>query len=287
MGFLFCPGIIKHLSMKFFLAATSAANLPSEPMPALPLKDQVGIGRIVGGEEASDGEFPWQVSLRSIGALGATHFCGGSIINENWILTAAHCCAGQIPATMHVVAGGIKLNNFENEEENRNLDAIIGHPDYSAATISNDACLLKMKEPFEWTEFIQPIALPAPMQDTAGGSMATVTGWGTTSEGGLGLPNVLHKVTLPVVSDEDCNAAYGAAGYAVEDSMICAGLAEGGKDSCQGDSGGPFFSNESPETRELLGVVSWGIGCGRAGYPGVYTEVSYFVEWITETMATY
>merc|ERR1711971_458220 len=61
----------------------------------------------------------------------------------------------------------------------------------------------------------------------------------------------------------------------------------GGKDSCQGDSGGPFFSNESPETRELLGVVSWGIGCGRAGYPGVYTEVSYFVEWITETMATY
>jgi len=75
--------------------------------------------------------------------------------------------------------------------------------------------------------------------------------------------------------------------YGVDDSMICAGLPEGGKDSCQGDSGGPFFSNESPETRELLGIVSWGIGCGRAGYPGVYTEVSYFVEWITETMATY
>merc|ERR1712035_202570 len=92
----------------------------------LPLSQQVGQGRIVGGEEAADGEFPWQVSLRSIGALGATHFCGGSIINENWILTAAHCCAGQIPATMHVVAGGIKLNNFENEEENRNLEHIIG-----------------------------------------------------------------------------------------------------------------------------------------------------------------
>jgi len=278
------------VTMGLLLLAVIGSALAAQelqPIPALPLSQQRGQGRIVGGEEASDGEFPFQVSLRSVGAVGLTHFCGGSIIDENWVLTAAHCCAGQIPATMHVVAGGIKLNNFENEEEPRNLDAIIGHPDYSAATISNDACLLKMKEPFEWTEFVQPIALPAVMQDTAAGSMVTVTGWGTTSEGALGLPNVLHKVSVPVVSDEDCNASYGASGYAVADSMICAGLPEGGKDSCQGDSGGPFFSNESPETRELLGIVSWGIGCARAGYPGVYTEVSHFVEWITETMATH
>merc|ERR1712227_456443 len=227
------------VTMGLLLLAVIGSALAAQelqPIPALPLSQQRGQGRIVGGEEASDEEFPFQVSLRSVGAVGLTHFCGGSIIDENWVLTAAHCCAGQIPATMHVVAGGIKLNNFENEEEPRNLDAIIGHPDYSAATISNDACLLKMKEPFEWTEFVQPIALPAVMQDTAAGSM----------------------VTVPVVSDEDCNASYGASGYAVADSMICVGLPEGGKDSCQGDSGGPFFSNESPETRELLGIVSWG-----------------------------
>merc|ERR1711915_322052 len=244
MGFLISPRISTEGRMKLSLvsslvfASASAANIPSKPLPALPLKDQVGVGRIVGGEEASDGEFPWQVSLRSIGALGATHFCGGSIINENWILTAAHCCAGQIPATMHVVAGGIKLNNFENEEENRNLDHIIGHPNYAASTITNDACLLKLKEPLEWTEFVQPIALPAAGQDTPAGTECTVTGWGT--------------------------------------------LNEGGKDSCQGDSGGPMVCGE-----ELVGIVSWGIGCGRKGYPGVYTEVSYFMDWITETMATY
>jgi len=274
--------------MKFFLvaslafAATSAANLPSQPLPALPLKDQIGVGRIVGGEEAADGEFPWQVSLRSIGALGATHFCGGSIIDKDWVLTAAHCCAGQVPASMHVVAGGIKLNNFENEEEPRNIDHIISHPNYSASTITNDACMLKLKESLEWTEFVKPIALPAAGQETPAGTECIVTGWGTLSEGAFGLPNVLHKVTVPVVSDEDCNGAYSANGYTVADSMICAGEEEGGKDSCQGDSGGPFVCGE-----ELVGIVSWGIGCARKGYPGVYTQNSYFMDWIMETMATY
>merc|ERR1711989_70494 len=124
---------------------------------------------------------------------------------------------------------------------------------------------------------IQPIPLPAPMQDTAAGSMVTVTGWGTTSEGALGLPNVLHKVDVPVVSDEECNAAYGAAGYAAADSMICAGLPEGGKDSCQGDSGGPFICGEAG-SEQSIGIVSWGVGCARPGYPGVYTQTSYFVD---------
>jgi len=263
-----------------------AAQVP-RPLPALPLAAQKGQGRIVGGEVAEDGEFPFQVSLRSIGAIGATHFCGGAIVAESWVVTAGHCCAGQIPATMHVVAGGIKLNNFENEEEPRAVAEIIGHPDYDHSTITNDACLLRMKDPFEWTDYVQPIALPAPMQDTEEGTLVTVTGWGTTNEGGLLLPNVLHKVAVPVVGDIACKEYYSAGGYSVADSMICAGLPEGGKDSCQGDSGGPFFSNESPDSRELLGIVSWGIGCGRPNYPGVYTEVSYFVDWITETMASY
>merc|ERR1711915_576237 len=124
------------------------------------LPKQKGIGRIVGGEEAADGEFPWQVSLRQIGAIGATHFCGGSVLNENWVVTAAHCCAGQTPLFMHVVAGGIKLNTGEGEEERRDIEKIIGHPDYSSQDLTNDICLLKLEKPLEWTEFVQPIALP-------------------------------------------------------------------------------------------------------------------------------
>merc|ERR1712168_661199 len=242
------------VTMGLLLLAVIGSALAAQelqPIPALPLSQQRGQGRIVGGDVANDGEFPFQVSLRLVGAIGLTHFCGGSIIDENWVLTAAHCCAGQIPAT-----------------------------------ITNDACLLKLKESLEWTDFVKPIALPAAGQDTPAGTECTVTGWGTLNEGGFGLPNVLHKVTVPVVSDEDCNESYSGNGYSVADSMICAGLPEGGKDSCQGDSGGPFIAGETG-SEELIGIVSWGIGCARKGYPGVYTEVSYFVDWIMETMASY
>merc|ERR1712013_381709 len=269
MGFLCSPGILEQVRMRCLLltslavAATSAANIPSQPLPGLPLPEQVGIGRIVGGEEAADGEFPWQVSLRTIGAIGSTHFCGGSIIDKDWILTAAHCCAGQIPATMHVVAGGIKLNNFENEEEPRNVDQ------YRSSQLClrhhHQRCLPAQAEGVLGVDIlVKPIALPAAGQDTPAGT----------------------ECTVPVVSDEDCNESYSGNGYSVADSMICAGLPDGGKDSCQGDSGGPFIAGESG-SEELIGIVSWGIGCARKGYPGVYTEVSYFVDWIMETMASY
>jgi len=234
-------------------------------------------GRIVGGSDAEPGEFPWQVSLRSLNHLPITHFCGGSVIAENWVVTAGHCCAGQSPLTMHVTAGDTHSGLLNDEgEQFVNIEKVIQHEDYDAQTISNDICLLKLATALEWTDYVAPI--PLQYNETEAGTVCTVTGWGTTHEGGLMLPSQLQKVDVPVVSDEECRVAYGDQ---VQDSMICAGLKEGGKDSCQGDSGGPFFCDGL-----LTGVVSWGRGCARPDYPGVYTQVSYFTQWIENTMAT-
>lgn len=260
------------------------ALVSSRFRPVLPLKDQIGIGRIVGGEVAEMNEFPWQVSLRSLGAVGATHFCGGSIIDANWVVTAAHCCSGQSSLTMHVVAGGIELNTNEGVEQRADVDEIIMHPDYSSSRLTNDICLLKLSQSLEWTDAVKPTTLPEQNEETDEGTDVIVTGWGTLSSGAISLPNKLHKVTVPVISDENCGQDYAESGYDIADSMICAGLPQGGKDSCQGDSGGPFIH---AETKTLLGIVSWGIGCAEPGYPGVYTQVSYYVDWISQSMAKY
>merc|ERR1711976_401133 len=132
------------------------------------------------------------------------------------------------------------------------------------------------------TEWVKPIGLPEKMEETPAGTECIVTGWGATYEGQLFLPDDLQKVSIPVVGDEECDQAYDP-NYDVAESMICAGvLGDGGKDSCQGDSGGPFID---ANRTKLLGIVSWGIGCAREEYPGVYTQVSYFVDWLEEKMA--
>ena len=123
---------------------------------------------------------------------------------------------------------------------------------------------------------IGAIDIPPSMNEYAEGTTCTVSGWGTTSEGGS-LARNLMKVDVPVVSDDNCRDAYGQ--NDIPDSMICAGLDQGGKDSCQGDSGGPFMCGSG-----LDGIVSWGYGCAQAGFPGVYTQTSYFVDWINANM---
>ena len=154
--------------VKYFLAS----NVSS---PQIFSHVQVGRGRIVGGEEAADGEFPWQVSLRQVAGLGATHFCGGSVIDKDWVLTAAHCCAGQTPLFMHVVAGGIERNHYEDEEQTRNIAKIIKHPNYDASTITNDICLLHLSESLDWTDWVKPVSLPQQDQMTEAGTMCTVS----------------------------------------------------------------------------------------------------------------
>jgi len=234
-----------------------------------------GGGRIVGGEDATYGEFPHQIALLR-GGVGGSLMCGGSLVAENWVVTAGHCCDGQHANRLAVSVGSHHLNKEDPDQEDIPVQHIYLHHDYDSWTITNDICLLKLKHAATLGDHVALIDFPAANEEYDAGTLCTVSGWGTTSEGGH-LAKILQKVEVPVVSDEDCRASYGESDIA--DSMICAGLDQGGKDSCQGDSGGPFMCGS-----ELTGVVSWGYGCAEAGYPGVYTQTSYFIDWLNSNM---
>lgn len=224
--------------------------------------------KIVGGDEVEPHSIPMQVSLQYKGI--DFHFCGAAVGTENFIITAAHCCDGQNAKELHVVAGDHNIKKDEGTEQVRNVKTITIHPDYNSRTIRNDICLLELDEPLTINENVAGATLPEQDQEWEEGSTATVSGWGTLSSGGSS-PDTLHAVDVPIVSDDVCKDAYGRT--AIFASMICAG--EEGKDSCQGDSGGPMTCDGLH-----CGIVSWGRGCALAGYPGVYTQTSYFVDFI-------
>ena len=177
---------------------------------------------------------------------------------------------------------GVRVGNhhlYEDDPDQADIavKTVMLHEQYDSWTITNDICLLELDGMADFgSSVIDSIRLPSDGAEYDAGTTCTVSGWGTTSEGGS-LAKVLMKVDVPVVSDDDCRGSYGQSEIA--DSMICAGLDAGGKDSCQGDSGGPFMCGS-----QLSGVVSWGYGCAEAGYPGVYTQTSYFISWLNSHM---
>jgi len=255
-------------------------NVNPMQMSMKPFRKPVGVlnngmgGKIVGGSNAKRGEFPWQVSWRQFGS----HSCGGSILNENWVLSAGHCCEG-ILGSGDVVAGGVDIYLPEGVEQHKSITKF-KNPDYDSATINNDVCLLKVDSPFEFNDEIGPVPVDTNMEWAADATF-TVSGWGTKSEGGL-VSEKLQKVNVPHVMPEQCQSNYASSGYDITDGMICAG--EAGKDSCQGDSGGPLVA-QTENGPVLVGVVSWGIGCARDGYPGVYARVAKYADWIATTIS--
>lgn len=241
--------------------------------------------KIVNGVDAADGAYPWQVSLTVswIADPGRAHFCGGSIYNERWIVTAAHCLVRLRPEDVVVASG---TNRLQQGVHRTNAVRLVVHKNYVAQTNDNDVALIELFEPLPIGPKTKPVALLDAAQEgqilTSGHSLM-VTGWGATTEGGV-VVRQLQQVTVPFVTREICNDPLSYNGR-VTANMICAGKAEGGVDSCQGDSGGPLVDDPTAATPKLAGVVSWGDGCARPGKYGIYTRVANYTSWIAQCTA--
>merc|ERR1711970_96574 len=199
--------------------------------------------KIVGGYECEAHSQPHQVSLNS-----GYHFCGGSLVNENWVVSAAHCCKSRVQLRL----GEHHIEVNEGTEQWISSSRVIRHPNYSSYNIDNDIMLIKLSKPATLNQYVQPVALPTSCAPA--GTMCKVSGWGNTMSY-WDDSDKLQCLDIPILSEKDCDNAYPGM---ITDAMFCAGYLEGGKDSCQGDSGGPVVCNG-----ELQGVVSWGYGCAK------------------------
>lgn len=214
--------------------------------------------RIVGGSSTSTDEHPWVVALTD---AAGTPYCGGALVGPGKVITAAHCVAGRLPGTVQVVAGRTDMRSDEGV-----VSRVLGiwvHPEYRDPMQGDDVAVLTLDR--------QPAYRAVPVSSDRGayppGAPATVLGWGYTAEGGPSSP-VLQQADVPLWADQDCSATYPQYDPS---AMVCAGQPEGGRDACYGDSGGPLVAGGA-----LIGVTSWGTGCGRPGLPGVYTRISSY-----------
>ncbi|XP_059620337.1 trypsin-1-like [Phlebotomus argentipes] len=274
-------------------------------VPTLPLSS-VGSGRIVGGVDALPGEFPQICSLQWVLLTASTHMCGEakwslvasctrtptnnkntyslSIINNNWVLTAAHCLT-ESPniGRLEVLCGKLNLAITEPNQARVGIANQVIHDEWVAGGVGPyDIALIRLSAPLIYNPWIQPVTLPTPGTHPTGA--ATIIGWGNTATGQIpNNPDILQKAPVPIIAYAQCRAALEAlnAGHVFSDDKICTGPLTGGISACSGDSGSPVLQGNTQ-----VGIVSWGfIPCGGAGAPSVHMRVSHFIGWINTIIA--
>lgn len=237
-----------------------------------------GPARIVNGQETDVNEWPWQAAIRNHQLKSL--FCGGVLIAEQWVVTAAHCAVQYPQELLEVTLGDHNRDTTKTTQYTvkSSVEQLIVHPKYDVNTVDNDIALLKLSETVEYSNGVQPVCLPCSATPAAlQGQNGTVTGWGTTSSGG-DTSDVLQEVELPLLSTTECQSYLGDT---VTNNMMCTYLH--GKDACQGDSGGPLVWEGQEAQYQLIGIVSWGYGCAGKDIPGVYAKVSNYIAWIEGT----
>ncbi|XP_012147372.1 clotting factor B isoform X2 [Megachile rotundata] len=243
-----------------------------------------GKYRVVGGEEALPGRWPWMAAIFLHGSKRTEFWCGGSLIGSRYILTAAHCTRDHRQRPFAARQFTVRLGDIDLERDDEPsapetymVKKIHAHPKFSRVGFYNDIAVLELTRPVRKSPYVIPICLPQSRyrNERFAGARPTVVGWGTTYYGGKE-STVQRQAVLPVWRNEDCNAAYF---QPITSNFLCAGYSQGGKDACQGDSGGPLMLRADGRWIQI-GIVSFGNKCGEPGYPGVYTRVTEYIDWI-------
>ncbi|XP_072312156.1 serine protease 33 [Eucyclogobius newberryi] len=245
----------------------------------------VAGNRIVGGADATAGEWPWQVDIQKSSA----HVCGGSLIAKDWVLSAAHCFPNPSDLSSYIIyVGRYQLNGYNPDQSSHKVSRIVIPDGYVEPHSGLDVALVQLSTPVTWSDYIHPVCLPAPGTLFPSGMVCHVTGWGNVRDN-VPLPGVgtLQEVQVPILSENSCQQMYNLNQDEKIDilyDMICAGYQEGGKDSCQGDSGGPLVCQMVNGTWVQAGVVSFGLGCAHRNQPGVYSRLTSYSSFIRNTV---
>ncbi|KAG1943107.1 chymotrypsin-like protease CTRL-1 [Pimephales promelas] len=255
------------LSCLAFIGTAYGCGVPAIP-PVI-----TGYARIVNGEEAVRHSWPWQVSLQDSTGF---HFCGGSLINELWVVTAAHC---NVRTSHRVVLGEHDRSSNAEAIQTMTVDMVFKHPNYNSFTINNDILLIKLASPAQINTHVSPVCLAETTDDFPGGMKCVTSGWGLTRYNAADTPPLLQQAALPLLTNDDCKRYWGTN---ITDLMICAGAS--GASSCMGDSGGPLVC-EKNGVWTLVGIVSWGSSTCSTSTPAVYARVTKLRAWVDQTIA--
>uniref|UniRef100_A0A452SYG8 tryptase n=1 Tax=Ursus maritimus TaxID=29073 RepID=A0A452SYG8_URSMA len=254
-------------------SATWAPGWPRLGFPAVQVRAPPACGkpqqlnRIVGGEDSTDAEWPWVVSIQKNG----THHCAGTLLTSRWVVTAAHCFKGY-PSQFSVLLGAWQLGNPGPRSQEVGIAWVQSHPVYSWKEGSRaDIALVRLERSVHFSERVLPICLPDSSVRLSPNTRCWIAGWGSIRDAvPLPHPQTLQKLEVPIIDSEICSRLYwrGAGQGAITEDMLCAGYLEGRRDACLGDSGGPLMC-QVEGTWLLAGIISWGEGCAERDRPGL------------------